>query len=281
MKPKIISIIGGKGQMGFLFAEAFLNSDCHVLISDLDTDLTNKEVASKGDIVIISVPIRETEKVIQEVAPYLKESAMLTDFTSIKVNPLKIMEKSFNGEIIGGHPLFGPTGGFDNQNFILCPYRQGIYYEWYKNFLKSLGLNIIELTPEEHDKNMAVIQCLIHFSNLALANTLKELNYDLDFAKKLSSPVYLLRIYTMGRILAQDERLYSDIQIDNPYSEEMAKIYQKNVSDLLKDISEKSKIHFEKKFSDSREYFGETCIESLHMTDKLIKELKKNKPNTK
>ncbi len=275
-KPETISIIGGNGQMGSLFAKEFQKAGCDVVIADVSTKVTNKEAASRGDIVIVSVPIRKTQEVIREISPFLKKDAMLTDFTSIKVKPIETMAENFQGEIIGGHPLFGPTTGLEKQNFILCPYREGKFYNWYKDFLTSLKINIIEIDCKEHDKNMAVIQCLIHFSNLALANTLKELNYNLDFAKKLSSPVYMLRIFGMGRILAQDESLYSDIQIENPFSEQMVSAYKKSVSDILDNISKGEKEEFEKKFIESRDYFGKICEESMDVTDRLIKEMSKN-----
>ena len=72
MEKKLIGIIGGKGEMGAYFAEFFERNGFEVIVSDRRTKLTNKELAKKADVVIVSVPIRVTEKVIQEVAPFVK-----------------------------------------------------------------------------------------------------------------------------------------------------------------------------------------------------------------
>ena len=80
-----IAIIGGKGQMGKMFAEAFKKKGCEVILTGRRGN--NIDAAKKADIIIVSVPIRETVKVIEEIASHIKEDALLTDFTSIKVKP--------------------------------------------------------------------------------------------------------------------------------------------------------------------------------------------------
>lgn len=274
--PKTISIIGGLGKMGELFSRAFEEKGFKVLISDIETELSNEDVAKQGDVVIITVPIRNTEQIINEITPFLKSDAMITDFTSVKINPVLAMKKKFSGEVVGGHPLFGPSAGFEKQNFILCPERKGDYFEWYKEFLISLGINVLEMSSDEHDKNMAVIQCLTHFSSLSLGSALEKLNYDLKFAEKLSSPVYLMRVYGVGRIIAQDEKLYSDIQMENPYSKEMAKVYLDAVTELNDSVVNSDKKRYEKIFASSRKYFGDLCTKSMKVTNKLIRSMNKD-----
>ncbi len=275
MKPKVISIIGGKGKTGSKFAKEFRKKGYTVLISDKKTKITNIEAARKGDVVIITVPIRVTEKVIREVAPYVRKDAMLTDFTSVKYSPVNLMRKYSKAEVIGGHPIFGPTTDFKNQKFILCPGRIKKYFSWYKSFLKSLGLKIIVMSPKEHDKQMGVIQCLIHLSNLSLAYSLKNLNYKIKDAEKLSSPVYLLRLYITGRILAQDPKLYSDIEIDNASSKQMANVYLNSVKKLNKLIISKDRAGFEKAIIDSKKTFGKITKKSMRITDDIISYMSK------
>lgn len=266
MNP-IIAFIGGKGQMGLMFAKAFKEKGCEVIITGRGDN--NIEAAKKADIIIVSVPIRETVKVIEEIAPHIKEDALLTDFTSIKIKPMEAMEKAKCG-ILGGHPLFDSTVGFKGQNFILCPIKENNNSKWYRLFLKGLGLNLIELSAEEHDKNMAVIQGLTHISNISLGYALKKLGYDLGMGEKLSSPVYLLRLYTAGRILAQDEKLYSDIEMENPYSKDVAKAYLEAVKEIEESVEKGSKTDFERIFVESRQYFGDKCRKAMELTSKVL-----------
>ncbi len=49
---------------------------------------------------------------------------------------------------------------------------------WWRSFLTSLGVTVMDMTADEHDKHMAVIQCLTHFSNITLGSALQKLHYD-------------------------------------------------------------------------------------------------------
>ncbi|MFA5887384.1 MAG: prephenate dehydrogenase/arogenate dehydrogenase family protein [Candidatus Nanoarchaeia archaeon] len=262
-----IVIIGGKGQMGSMFAKAFKKKGCELILTGRQDN--NIEAVKTADIIIVSVPIRETVKVIEEIAPHLKQDALLTDFTSVKINPTNAMKKAKCG-ILGGHPLFDSSVGFENQNFILCPIKENNNSEWYREFLKSLKLNIIELSADEHDRQMAVIQGLTHISNISLGYALKKLGYDLSNAEKLSSPVYLLRLYTAGRILAQDEELYSDIEMENPYSKETAKAYLEAVKEIESAVEKGNKSEFERIFIESKQYFGDKCRKAMELTSKVL-----------
>lgn len=259
--------------MGQMFKVPFEKEGIKVIISGRTTSITNKEAASQGDIVIVTVPINKTVETIEEIAPFVKNNAMFTDFTSVKVNPVKAMKNS-NAEIVGGHPLFGPTSDFKGQHFILSKESKGDYYEWYKFFIEKLGMKVIEMSAENHDKNMAVIQCLTHFSSISLGHTLNKMGYDLEMGQKISTPVYLMRLYGVGRILAQDAELYSDIQMLNPYAKEVSQKYFEATQELNNAVKTFNDKVFTDIFNESKNYFGELTDKSMKVTDKLIKEMK-------
>ena len=62
-------IIGGTGGMGRLFSEVFKKAGHEVLIAGRKTEITWEDAARLSDIVIISVPIRDTISVIHEMPP--------------------------------------------------------------------------------------------------------------------------------------------------------------------------------------------------------------------
>jgi len=271
-KPKIISIIGGTGQMGQKFVKEFKSQGYKVMISGRSTHLTNKDIAARGDIVIVTVPIRDTERIIEEIAPVIKGDALFTDFTSVKMMPVMTMAKAMKGvTVVGGHPLFGPTTSLVHQNFILCHERGESYVEWYKQFLESLGLNVLEMTKEEHDKQMATIQCLTHFSTLSLGLALQKMNYDLKKGEQIATPVYLMRLYGVGRILAQDPDLYTDIQLHNPFAKETIQRYKESVDELFETVQKSDAVAFQNIFKKSKKHFGSVVKRSMEVTDKLIK----------
>ncbi len=230
MTPQTISIIGGRGKMGSLFAEAFLKEGYTVLVSNEEKS-NNVELAKKGDVIIVSVPIEKTEKVMWEVGSYVRKNALLTDFTSVKIKPITAMLKYSSAEVIGGHPLFGPAVDLHNQNMLLCPARGDGYISWYKSALESMGMKVTFMNPEEHDRTMAVMQCLTHFSNLAFAYALTKMNQK-RIQQEVNTPAYLLRLCASARMLSQESSLYSGIFSENPFTEDALRAYEEAVTEV-------------------------------------------------
>lgn len=272
-KPQSIGIIGGLGQMGTKFRNAFVEKGYDVKISDIDTELSNVDIASSCDVVIVCVPIHDTEAVLKEITPYMKPGSLLTDMTSVKTFPMETMKKYHSKDVsyAGGHPLFAPSTDWDKQHFIICEGDGDAHVSWYKDFLTGLGLTVMEMTTEEHDRHMAVIQCLTHFSNVSLGSALEKLQYDLHTGERISTAIYQMRLYGVGRILAQDSALYADIQRFNPYAREVSQVYLKAVQELCDSISDKDTVAFVSIFKKCQVYFGDLKEKSLQITNKLIK----------
>lgn len=267
---KRIVIVGGRGKMGSLFAEAFRGKDLDVVQVDHKTSLTPVEAVKTADVVIITVPIRYTEETIKNVAPHIPEHALLTDFTSVKIRPVEAMLKYSRSDIIGGHPVFGPTVQLKGQTFVICPVRGNAHVEWFTMLLESLGLKVILMSPEEHDQEMAIVQCLTHFSGIALSHTLHALDVDLEKTRDFASPVYILRLYGAVRMFAQDPELYADIQMMNPYSREVALAFAKSVNHLASLVVSQDQKAFEKEFTIVQEYLGSLPQEATTMTNKML-----------
>ena len=62
-----IGIIGGTGGMGNLFSQVFQNAGHEVLIAGRNTPLRKEDIARLADVIVISVPIRDTVFVIDEI----------------------------------------------------------------------------------------------------------------------------------------------------------------------------------------------------------------------
>lgn len=231
--------------MGSLFAEEFRKRGHTVLVSNKEKT-NNIELAQKGDLVIVTVPIPKTEEVLKEVIPHLKEGSLLTDFTSIKQKPLEMM-KSSKSSYVGGHPLFGPVKYLENNDFILTPGRGD--FTWYQNLLQSLGLNVAIMTAKEHDEHMAVMQCLTHFSNLSFASLLRKMN----MKENLSTPAYRLRIKAIRKMLLQDVLMISEIQFWNELSKDMADSYLQSVKELQQIVNSGDRETFKQIFNEAKD----------------------------
>ena len=275
MQP-IIGIIGGRGEMGKYFTEFFERNGFKVIVSGRRTKLTNLQLTKKADVVIVSVPIGVTEKVIKQVAPHVKKSGVLMDFTSLKVFPMEAM-KGCKGSYLGCHPMFGPTISIGGQMVVLCKGRGDKWFKWWKNLLEKNKVEVKMLTAAKHDKLMAYIQSLTHFSYLGLADVLKNSGLKLSDLLEYESPVYRLRLDFMGRILNQDPNLYAQIQVQNPDSLKVMKKLMSASESWLEMVEKKDVKKFEKKFNELSKYFGNFKKKASEESDFLIEQMNRKK----
>lgn len=265
-----IGIIGGLGSMGKVFSELFATQKIECLIADLKTELSIESLTSLVDVVIVSVPISETDKVLKQIAPWLSASQLLVDLTSLKVEPLKEMAQS-KAEILGLHPMFGPGHrSLEGQTLIACPLRSGPLAKEFLQILARAGLIVKELTAEKHDKLMAVVQGLNHISSLVMAATLKDLDINLGETLEISSPVFKIRSYLFLRLLSQSAKLYADISIQNPNTVQVLKVLKENTDKIADIVNSKDTAAFENVFKSAAEYFSKEMNQGVENSNKLI-----------
>jgi len=271
----VVGIIGGTGKLGGLFRKIFEEEGFEVLVSSRTTSLSKEELIRKSDIIIVSVPIKSTIPVIREITPFIKEGKLLMDLTSLKVGPINEMLKS-KADVLGAHPLFAPSiGDVRGQTIILCPQRisNKELYQKVNFILTNRGANIVEMTPEEHDKMMAVIQGLTHFSAIALCHCMKDLNFDIKKSFECTSPVYRLTLDMAGRILNQEPELYADISLLNPITPEILLQYIKSAETLFNKIQTKDREGFIKFFEEASQYLGDFTEKAEKESNLLIKKM--------
>ena len=255
-----ITIIGGAGGMGKWFAGFFKANGAEVRIVDkseqteavarqigvefLKTDILGdekeKEVAAT-EVLLVSVPIDLTSRVIERVGPRMPAGSLLMDLTSVKKAPVAAMERfaSSGVEILGTHPLFGPSAkSLQGQTVILVPSTsrsgssglvslrglrgsrglrglrglRGSKSEKIAELFKSNGARIEVLTAAEHDEIMAVVQGLTHFILIAFGVALKDLDFEVARARRFMNPQFKIITDFVGRLLHQDPHLYATIQ---------------------------------------------------------------------
>lgn len=284
MSSPVISIIGGKGAMGAALALFFRRHKLRVLVADLHTALTPEAACRRADITIFSVPIRVTPRVIAHVAPFAKRGSLLADVTSLKAPAIKAFTSyaAKNVEILGLHPLFAP-GAMENlgeQVIAACSERDGPRSRWLRRLLTSSGAIIVDTTPREHDKLMAIVQGITHFSAIASALALSELKVNLRETLKFASPVYMLRLAMIGRILNQSPQLYAQIEIENSAMQPVVAAYQKAIADLARTVAAGDEQKFEKLFKQAAKFLGPFKKKAQELTDEIIEGMAIIRPRT-
>ncbi|MEW6185132.1 MAG: prephenate dehydrogenase/arogenate dehydrogenase family protein, partial [Thermodesulfobacteriota bacterium] len=169
MKKFRIGIIGGTGGIGRWFAQHFQKEGFEVRINGRKTGPDYSTLTRQCPIVIVSVPIEATVKVIEQVGPLMPEKSLLMDFTSLKEEPVKAMLRFSRCEVIGLHPLFGPeVKSLAGHNIVICPARTQKWLPRVIAMLKNGQARIIETLPGRHDQWMAAVQVLNHLNTITM-----------------------------------------------------------------------------------------------------------------
>ncbi|HEY9804264.1 MAG TPA: bifunctional chorismate mutase/prephenate dehydrogenase [Leptolyngbyaceae cyanobacterium] len=212
VKSRQITIIGGRGRMGQLFAEQLLAIGHKVnVLGNQDWDYAD-QLLSQAELVIVSVPIECTVDVIKRAAKYLSSTTALCDITSIKTQPTQAMLTHHQGPVMGLHPMFGPSvKSFSGQKIVVCPGRHDESFQWLLDVMQNQGGELITCTPEEHDQIMVFVQATQHFYRLSLGVFLAEANIDLERSLLMSSPSYRQEIEILKRLFKQNPNLCVDI----------------------------------------------------------------------
>ncbi|OCG21113.1 bifunctional chorismate mutase/prephenate dehydrogenase [Gilliamella sp. wkB108] len=266
-----IVIIGGNGQMGRLFSRLFTLSGYNVKTLGSKTMHQAAEVIKDAAAVIVTVPINKTCEIINQLPP-LPKDCVLTDFTSIKVKPLKAMLDKHQGPVVGLHPMFGPdVPNLAKQIIVYCEGREPDKYQWLIEQMRIWGANLCSIDAKQHDKCMSFIQALRHFTSFAYGVNLQQEHADLEQLIALSSPIYRLELMMVGRLFAQDPELYADIIMASDDNIELIKRYYKRFGQLVELIAQRDKTKFIENFNEVRTWFGRYAQRFIKESQVLLK----------
>jgi chorismate mutase/prephenate dehydrogenase len=270
-----VLIVGGTGEMGRYFVDWF-NGAGYRVRSMGSKDWQEVAALCDGiDLCIISVVIDRTPEIIERISPYLPPKAVLADVTSIKKVPLEAMLKSHAGPVLGLHPLFGPTTStLDKQIVVATPGRDDDACRWVIDQFSLWGSIIVMSDADEHDEIMEFVQSLRHFATFAFGQFLASKKVPLARTLEFSSPIYRLELGMVGRLFAQDARLYAEIIFATPERRALLKEYIASVTKNLEMLEKGDKVEFEMEFNKVAEWFGpfgeQAIRESSFLIDKLI-----------
>ena len=251
-----VGIVGGTGKMGSWFAKLLEQSGSKVYRVGRKTDLTPAEAAQQCDVVVISVPIADTDKVIQEIGPLVSEKGVLMDLTSVKKGPVEAMLRYSRAEVVGAHPLFGPEiTSNSGLRVVICPGRGERGLGWLKGVLGDAGLRVTVLSPEKHDHIMGLIQGVNHFSTLALASCISRSGLKFEDILNCSTQTFIDRVDRIRSVLEQPAELFGSLLMDNPAACEFNEAYLRSVEELIHIIRRGDKEAFGKLFESLKKVF--------------------------
>ena len=187
ISQKTIGIIGfgnfGKVLVNNIFPnnKIILVTTQEITSSEHVTVVKNIEEIKNADIIIPAVPIRNFAETIKKLAAIINPQTIVMDICSVMEYPTKVMQENLpNNPLIATHPMFGPNsiakkGSMKDMNYVLHNISTpSDFYEAFKDYLKTLGVNIIEITPQEHDRLSAKSQ----FVSLLIGEITQQLQFE-------------------------------------------------------------------------------------------------------
>ncbi|MCG1036219.1 prephenate dehydrogenase [Polaribacter sargassicola] len=188
----------GVGLIGGSFAIDIKNKYPEVIIHGIDANETNLDEALKlgvieekavlddvqnADMVVISIPVDATEKLLPTVLDKISENTLVVDTGSTKSAICKAVEHHKNRRnFLAAHPIAGTensgpkaaiSGLYVGKTNIICEVEKTTFklQEKALDLFRAIGMRIRYMDPVSHDKHIAYVSHLSHISSFMLGKT--------------------------------------------------------------------------------------------------------------
>jgi prephenate dehydrogenase len=230
-----IGIIG-YGSFGRLLAEV-LSKNIPVSVYDKHGDIEEKtnikrtsfEEIVKCDVIVLAVNLDALEDICIELSGNVSKNTIVVEVCSAKTRSTAILKKHLFGkcQYLATHPLFGPQSVANSKpkKIVICESNVVNKDKIYEFLKQILNLQIIEMSVEEHDKQMAWVHSLTFFVGRGLKElNLSEFELKTDYYQKLLDLVELEDHHSI--------ELFNTVQKGNPYSQEVREQFIKKLQDI-------------------------------------------------
>ena len=216
---------------------------------------------SDVDLVVLSTPMSEYEKIIPNLNKYLNKNCLITDVGSTKENILKLKNKKLSKSLdwitshpISGSEVSGPEYGtknlFVNKWCVVVSDKNKIKQSKLLKFWKKLGSNVIIMDAKIHDKIFSITSHLPHLIAYNLIKTAQ------DFQKKQKKDIIKFSaggLRDFSRIAASNEIMWRDIFFNNKRNIVSAiNLFINNLNSFKKNIENLDDRTLRKKLTNSK-----------------------------
>jgi prephenate dehydrogenase len=193
------------------------------VIDNLST--TIEEGAKTADLIILSTPVKETEKIIEILSKIeLKEKVIITDVGSTKSVITKksqvLLDK--NVTFIGGHPMAGSHKSgvsaskvllFENAFYLLTPHEkiEDQHVQCLLKWLQGTNAKFLVISPEEHDLLAGAISHMPHIVAASLVHQADQISEKHKLVTRLAAGGFR----DITRIASSSPSMWRDILIHN------------------------------------------------------------------
>ena len=184
------------------------------------------------DVIYLCVSISSFEKVLKSLSPDIKPDTLIVDTCSVKTYPASVMKSILQKDVsyLATHPMFGPDSGkngVEGLPLVFCSGRcdKSVQQEWISSF-QEFGLNVIEMSAEQHDREAAFTQGITHF----VGRVLGELNLQ---SSEIGTVGYRSLLEIIEQTCNDPMQLFYDLQHYNPFNHDMRMQLMQSVDNTM------------------------------------------------
>lgn len=220
------------GILGYGDFGKFLHKLARVHLPDIAVKISSSRFPADGktffsleevctsDILILAVPISAFESVIKQIAHLIGETTIACDVATVKKHTVAILKDYKVSRFIATHPMFGPYSygkqGKSLKDLRIAVCDTNISQEEYAaalSFFRDIGLSVLEMTPDEHDRLIAETLFLTHL----VGQIVKKGKFERTSIDTISFGFLM----DAAESVAHDDALFRDVFAYNPYCKEV------------------------------------------------------------
>jgi prephenate dehydrogenase len=200
--------------------------------------LTSLEAAARCPVVVLALPVGRMEDIVAAMAPHIRPGTLVLDVGSVKLVPADIMRRGLpeHAEIAATHPLFGPQSarnGIAGMKIAVCPIRGRRCFRLAAFLRRQLGLSVILTTPDDHDREAAMVQGLTHL----IAKVLVQME---PLPTRMTTRSFELIAAAVGMVRHDAPEVFEAIERANPYAPEVRRRFFALASTLDAELADLS-----------------------------------------
>ncbi len=158
------------------------NLDEALQLGAIDEVVSLAQGAAQADLIVVCVPVAQTEEILKQIKPYLKPDAIVTDVGSTKMDVIMAAKNALLDDVIQfvpAHPIAGSAKHgasasqvdlYVNRQVIICPLQENNTQrvEAIEAMWRGVGANLFKMSAVQHDAVFAAVSHLPHVLSYAL-----------------------------------------------------------------------------------------------------------------
>jgi prephenate dehydrogenase len=152
----------------------------------IDEALILEEAVKKSDLIYVAIPVDATLSVVKQIMGWITEKQIVADAGSTKLALCQALENHpMRKQFVATHPMWGTEysgpesavkDAFVGRVCVICEKEKSsiVAIDKIENVYKTLGMNIIYMDAQSHDRHAAYVSHIAHITSFALANTVLE-----------------------------------------------------------------------------------------------------------